>query len=49
MIDPTYVSQALAWLAVWSAAGVAGRQYLASKEAARHTAPPPAPTRKIER
>lgn len=35
MIDPTYTTQALAWLVVWSAGGLAGRQWLAGREAER--------------
>jgi len=48
MIDPTYVTQALVWAALWAGTGLAGRQYLAAKEAARRAAPP-APASKIER
>lgn len=33
--DPQYATQALAWLVVWGGVGLAGRQYLASKEAQR--------------
>lgn len=31
-IDPTYATQAVAWLAVWVAGGLATREYLAGKE-----------------
>lgn len=31
MIDPTYVTQAVAWLAVWAGGGLATREYLAGK------------------
>ena len=33
--DPQYATQALAWLVVWGAVGLAGRQYLAEKETER--------------
>lgn len=35
MIDPTYVTQAMAWLAVWSAGGLTARNYLAERERER--------------
>jgi hypothetical protein len=35
MIDPTYVTQAVAWLAVWAAGGLATRNYLAERERER--------------
>lgn len=31
MIDPTYVSQAAAWLVVWAAGGYSARAWLAGK------------------
>lgn len=46
MIDPTYVSQAVAWLAVWAGGGLAAREYLARREYEQRPSAAPASDRR---
>lgn len=36
MIDPSYTSEAVAWLIVWAALGLTGRRLLAGADQRRH-------------